>query len=107
MGRKSKKTGAPAPTKPTCFYCSRSFENEDVLIQHQKILHFKCPECGKKFGNAPGMSVHMRTIHEKELKTVPKADPGRDDPSLHIVGLSGVPSEAELEAASKRAKISA
>jgi len=107
MGRKSKKTGEPAPVKPTCFYCSRSFENEDVLISHQKLLHFRCSECGKKFANAPGMSIHMKTMHDIELKSVPKADPGRDDPTLNIVGTTGVPTEEEREeAARKRAKFS-
>jgi hypothetical protein len=103
MGRKSKKTaGESAPVKPTCFYCLRSFENEEVLLSHQKILHFRCPSCSRKFGNAPAMGIHLKTIHDMELKQVPKAEPGRDDPTLHIVGTHGVPTEAELEEARRK-----
>lgn len=107
MGRKSKKSATPV-SKPACFYCTRSFDSEDVLIQHQKLTHFKCPECGKKFGNAPGMSVHMKTMHDIELQTVPKSELGRDDPTLHIIGSSGVPTEEEWEESiRKRTKVSA
>jgi len=102
MGRKSKKSGDVPPVKPTCFYCQRSFENEDVLVSHQKLLHFRCPDCGKKFGNAPGMGIHMKTMHNTELKAVPKAEPGRDDPTLHIVGTVGVPTEEEREESNRK-----
>lgn len=92
--------------KPACYYCLRFFENEDVLKSHQKQIHFKCFDCGKKFSNAPGMAVHMRTMHGKELQSVPKALEGRDDPTLNISGTSGVPTEEErLEANKKRAKL--
>ena len=97
MGRKSKKQSVAPTAKPTCFYCLRSFDNEDVLIQHQKLLHFKCSECGRKFSNAPGMGVHMKTMHGIELKSVPKAEPGREDPTLNISGSTGVPTEEEFE----------
>jgi hypothetical protein len=97
MGRKSKKGGEVEKAKPACFYCLRTFENEDVLYSHQKLIHFKCPDCGKKFSSAPGMGIHMRTIHGTELKSVPKAEPGRDDPALNITGTQNVPSEEERE----------
>jgi len=84
-------------TKPSCYYCQRSFENEEVLISHQKLLHFRCPECGKKFSNIPGMAYHMKIVHSMELQAVPKADPGRDDPSLNVVGSTGIPTEEERE----------
>jgi hypothetical protein len=47
-------------------------------------VHFKC-ECNRKFGNAPALVVHMKTIHELELKAVPRADFGRDDPQINIM----------------------
>ncbi|KAH9260948.1 hypothetical protein BASA81_000644 [Batrachochytrium salamandrivorans] len=90
MGRKSR-TGEKKAERPNCFYCVRQFDNEDTLFQHQKCIHFRCENCGKKFGNAPALGVHMKTMHEMELKSVPKADFGRDNPLLHIVGTEGAP----------------
>ena len=43
MGRKKKK-----PCKPWCWYCNRIFDDEKILIQHQKAKHFKCHICHKK-----------------------------------------------------------
>ena len=43
MGRKKKK-----PSKPWCWYCNRIFDDEKILIQHQKAKHFKCHICHKK-----------------------------------------------------------
>ena len=105
MGRKSKKGAEPEKVKPVCFYCLRSFENEDVLYSHQKLIHFRCPDCGKKFGSAPNMAIHMKTIHQLDLKSVPKAEPDRDDPTLNVMGSVGVPTEAErIESNRKRAR---
>ena len=28
-----------------CWYCDREFEDEKVLIEHQKAKHFKCSFC--------------------------------------------------------------
>ena len=30
-----------------CFYCDRQYDEEKILIEHQKARHFKCEECGK------------------------------------------------------------
>jgi hypothetical protein len=43
MGRKKKRVD-----KPVCWYCDRSFEDEKILIQHQKAKHYKCAWCHKK-----------------------------------------------------------
>lgn len=105
MGRKSR-TGEKKAEKPSCFYCARQFDNEDTLFQHQKCIHFRCENCGKKFGNAPALGVHMKTMHETELKAVPKADFGRDNPSLHIVGTEGAPVLQDGAAAAAAAEAS-
>lgn len=98
MGRRSKQKGSEVEkVKPACFYCLRSFDNEDVLYSHQKLTHFKCPDCGKRFGSAPNMNIHMKTIHGYELTSVPKAEAGRDDPTIGIMGSRGVPTEEERE----------
>lgn len=61
MGRKSKR----ASDKPSddvidmfCYYCDREFDDDNVLIEHQKARHFKCM-CGKRMATAQSLSVHM------------------------------------------------
>ena len=46
MGRKSKPK--PKVLKPWCFYCDKSFDNDTVLLAHQKNKHWKCSLCNKK-----------------------------------------------------------
>ncbi|EDW28739.1 GL18782 [Drosophila persimilis] len=52
MGRKKKKA-----SKPWCWYCNREFDDEKILVQHQKAKHFKCHICHKKLYTGPGF-VH-------------------------------------------------
>lgn len=52
-----------------CWYCDREFEDEKVLIQHQKARHFKCPFCPRRLNTAGGLAVHLGQVH--------KAEPGR------------------------------
>ena len=47
MGRKSKPKAVVA--KPWCFYCDRTFDNDTVLIQHQKQRHWKCRSLPSKY----------------------------------------------------------
>lgn len=63
MGRKKKKF------KPVifCYYCDRAFENEKVLIQHQRAKHFKCKFCHKRLGSAHGMMVHVFQVHKEQI----------------------------------------
>jgi Zn finger protein HypA/HybF involved in hydrogenase expression len=53
MGRKKKKQ-----TKPWCWYCNREFDDEKILLQHQKAKHFKCHLCHKKLYTGPGLQIH-------------------------------------------------
>ena len=57
MGRKKKK-----PLKPWCWYCNREFEDEKILVQHQKARHFKCHVCHKKLYTAPGLVIHCMQV---------------------------------------------
>ncbi|KAJ2762722.1 hypothetical protein H4S06_000503, partial [Coemansia sp. BCRC 34490] len=90
MGKKkSKKT----ELKPWCWYCEREFEDEKVLIQHQKAKHFKCHICAKRLNTAGGMVIHVAQVHKENIKAVPNAFPGRDTPDIEIFGSLGIPEE--------------
>lgn len=61
------------PPKEACPYCNKSFAN---LSQHLKSKHQEdkkpysgeCELCAQKFSNKSNLSIHVRTIHEGELK---------------------------------------
>lgn len=113
MGKK--KAGKVAEVlKPFCFFCEREFEDERVLIQHQCTKHFRCTECvsnpGVTFSHGKrsamgqcdslhGLMCHMVKVHNKELKNVPNAMQGRDDPgqNVSIHGMSFIPEEVMQE----------
>ena len=57
MGRKKKRV-----MKPWCWYCNRQFEDEKILIHHQKAKHFKCHVCNKKLFTGPGLAVHCLQV---------------------------------------------
>ena len=81
MGRKKKRAELP-----WCFYCDREFDDEKILQQHQRAKHFKCahPRCNKKLMTAPGMQIHMLTVHKIKVEKVPNAIEGRDNPSFRF-----------------------
>nr|AET50646.1 hypothetical protein [Eimeria tenella] len=56
MGRKKKRGSR---VKPFCYYCDRGFDDEKVLVQHQKAKHFKCSICCRKLDTATGLAVHL------------------------------------------------
>lgn len=89
MGRKKKRI------RPVifCYYCDRLFENERVLIQHQRAKHFKCPKCSKRISSAHGMMVHMFQVHQATIESVPAAKEGRASFDIEIFGMDGVPAE--------------
>ncbi|EPQ02489.1 Zinc finger protein 207 [Myotis brandtii] len=86
MGRKRKKQ-----LKPWCWYCNRDFDDEKILIQHQKAKHFKCHICHKKLYRGPGLATHCSQVHKKTIDAVPNAIPGRTDIGLDICGMEGIP----------------
>eukprot|EP00771_Trimastix_marina_P003936 gnl/Trimastix_PCT/652.p1 GENE.gnl/Trimastix_PCT/652~~gnl/Trimastix_PCT/652.p1 ORF type:complete len:262 (+),score=62.16 gnl/Trimastix_PCT/652:32-817(+) len=86
MGRRRRK-----PLKPFCWYCDRTFDDEKVLIQHQKAKHFKCQWCNKKMSTAAGLVIHALQVHKENITKVPNANPGHDSVELEIYGMEGVP----------------
>ena len=105
MGRKGKKVVAEAPagSLPWCWYCDREFDDEKILIQHQRAKHFKCPFCSKKMINVPGMVIHCNQVHKEELVDVPNSIPDRSNTVHLITGMSGIPPEDLLAHACKTA----
>ncbi|XP_046912301.2 BUB3-interacting and GLEBS motif-containing protein ZNF207 isoform X1 [Dermatophagoides farinae] len=90
MGRKKKK-----PSKPWCWYCNREFDDEKILIQHQKAKHFKCHTCHKKLYTGPGLAIHCMQVHKETIDKIPNALPNRNNVDIEIYGMEGIP-EADL-----------
>ncbi|KAK8729371.1 hypothetical protein OTU49_008793 [Cherax quadricarinatus] len=98
MGRKKKKQ-----TKPWCWYCNREFDDEKILIQHQKAKHFKCHICHKKLYTGPGLSIHCMQVHKETIDKVPNALPNRNNIEIEIYGMEGIPEEDLKEHERQRA----
>lgn len=88
MGRKKKK-----PVKPWCWYCNREFDDDKILIQHQRAKHFKCPFCHKKLYSGPGLTVHCIQVHKETIDKIPEALPNRNSVDIDIYGLQGIPED--------------
>ncbi len=72
MGKKKKQktessVSAADESTPWCYFCDREFEHEEILIQHQKAKHFKCPTCSKKLNTLVGLVIHRQTVHRETL----------------------------------------
>ena len=63
MGRKSKSKAKAV--QPFCYYCDREFDDENVLIQHQKVRasHARCCTrcCGRR-AFAAGAACHSAAV---------------------------------------------
>ncbi|KAI6658612.1 BUB3-interacting and GLEBS motif-containing protein [Oopsacas minuta] len=92
MGRKRKKI-----LKPWCWYCEREFEEEKVLIHHQKSKHFKCQYCQKKLYTGPGLVIHCSQVHKETVTEIPNAFPHRNNLEMDIYGTEGIPEKDRLE----------
>ncbi|ESQ33735.1 hypothetical protein EUTSA_v10008022mg [Eutrema salsugineum] len=109
MGKKKKR----ATEKVWCYYCDREFDDEKILVQHQKAKHFKCHVCHKKLSTASGMVIHVLQVHKENVTKVPNAKDGRDSTDIEIYGMQGIPpdvlaahyGEDEEESPAKVAKI--
>ncbi|WOL17839.1 protein SUPPRESSOR OF FRI 4 isoform X1 [Canna indica] len=86
MGKKKKR-----PSKVWCYYCDREFDDEKILVQHQKAKHFKCHVCQKKLSTAGGMAIHVLQVHKETVAKVPNAKPDRDSTEIEIYGMQGIP----------------
>uniref|UniRef100_A0A914UWE1 C2H2-type domain-containing protein n=2 Tax=Plectus sambesii TaxID=2011161 RepID=A0A914UWE1_9BILA len=89
MGRKKKKVA-----RPWCWYCNREFDDEKILIQHQKAKHFKCHICHKKLFTGPGLAIHCMQVHKETIDKIPAALPGRDSLDIEVYGMEGIPADA-------------
>ncbi|XP_056163467.1 protein SUPPRESSOR OF FRI 4 isoform X2 [Syzygium oleosum] len=109
MGKKKKR----AASKVWCYYCDREFDDEKILVQHQKAKHFKCHACHKKLSTASGMAIHVLQVHKEAVTKVPNAKPGRESTEIEIYGMQGIPpdvlaahyGEEDEEAPPKVAKV--
>eukprot|EP00406_Dinophysis_acuminata_P072039 CAMPEP_0179257852 /NCGR_PEP_ID=MMETSP0797-20121207/25006_1 /TAXON_ID=47934 /ORGANISM="Dinophysis acuminata, Strain DAEP01" /LENGTH=251 /DNA_ID=CAMNT_0020965851 /DNA_START=60 /DNA_END=812 /DNA_ORIENTATION=- len=102
MGRKKAAGGVLQHNRPFCFFCDRTFDDETVLLQHQRAKHFRCPECDDgavrgKCESVQGLIVHTLKVHGKSLARVPNAQQGRDNPELNVYGMDGIPAEVLKE----------
>ncbi|EKM83970.1 hypothetical protein AGABI1DRAFT_110572 [Agaricus bisporus var. burnettii JB137-S8] len=90
MGKKKNKQ----VLRPWCWYCEREFEDEKVLMQHQKAKHFKCGMCPRRLNTAGGLAVHIQQVHKLEPDNLPRIEnalPGRDGYEVEIFGMEGIP----------------
>ncbi|KAG5516121.1 hypothetical protein RHGRI_036987 [Rhododendron griersonianum] len=88
MGKKKKRA---ALKEVWCYYCDREFDDEKILVQHQKAKHFKCHVCHKKLSTAGGMVIHVLQVHKESVPKVPNAKPGRESTDIEIYGMQGIP----------------
>ncbi|KAK0549792.1 hypothetical protein OC846_000258 [Tilletia horrida] len=79
-----------------CWYCDREFEDEKVLLQHQKAKHYRCPHCPRRLNTAGGLAVHITQVHKLEPDRLTNTLPGRDTFDVEIFGMTGIP-ERDLE----------
>ncbi|RLN10171.1 hypothetical protein BBJ28_00007237 [Nothophytophthora sp. Chile5] len=99
MGKKKRRddggtAGGDAPQRRIyCYYCDRVFDDEKILILHQKARHFKCPTCYRKLSTLGGMVIHIMQVHKETISTVPNAKPGKDSVDVEVYGMEGVPGE--------------
>lgn len=101
MGRKKKKA-----SKPWCWYCNREFDDEKILIQHQKAKHFKCHICHKKLYTGPGLSIHCMQVHKEAIDKVPNSLPNRSNIEIEIYGMEGIPPDDLKEHEKQRSGVS-
>ncbi|CAL9059241.1 unnamed protein product [Musa banksii] len=67
------------------------FDDEKILVQHQKAKHFKCHVCHKKLSTAGGMAIHVLQVHKETVTKVPNAKPDRESTEIEIYGMQGIP----------------
>mmetsp|Transcript_3221 Transcript_3221/g.15115 ORF Transcript_3221/g.15115 Transcript_3221/m.15115 type:complete len:489 (-) Transcript_3221:4546-6012(-) len=99
MGRKKKRDHEQVK-RIFCWYCDRDFNDESVLVMHQKNKHFKCNYCGKRLQMLSGLVIHCQQLHKQTIEKVPNAVEGRDSIEISVYGMEGVP-DLEEEAAKK------
>ncbi|GAA5976121.1 hypothetical protein JCM10908_005390 [Rhodotorula pacifica] len=84
-----------------CWYCDRTFEDQRVLLSHQKAKHFRCPQCPRRLNTAGGLAVHLDQVHKMGTDKIENALPGRESFDIEIYGMEGIPA-ADLAAWKRR-----
>ncbi|KAF7846014.1 hypothetical protein BT93_L5594, partial [Corymbia citriodora subsp. variegata] len=122
QGEKKKKGGKQAPTDPQskaqkkkaakrakkaaqaswCWYCDREFQDDKVLLSHQKSKHFRCPHCPRRLNTAGGLAVHIDQVHKVPTDRIENTLPGRDSFDVEIYGMEGIPKDDLAEWRRKR-----
>ncbi|GAA6009335.1 hypothetical protein JCM11491_004277 [Sporobolomyces phaffii] len=100
MGKKKSKAQKLA-SLAWCWYCDRTFEDQRVLLSHQKAKHFRCSMCPRRLNTAGGLAVHLDQVHKVGTDKIENALPGRESFDVEIYGMEGVPA-ADLAAWKKR-----
>ncbi|GAA5909724.1 C2H2-type zinc finger protein [Sporobolomyces salmoneus] len=100
MGKKKSKS-AKLAALAWCWYCDRTFEDQRVLLSHQKAKHFRCSMCPRRLNTAGGLAVHLDQVHKVGTDKIENALPGRESFDIEIYGMEGVPA-ADLAAWKKR-----
>ncbi|GAA5933901.1 C2H2-type zinc finger protein [Sporobolomyces koalae] len=100
MGKKKSKSQKLAALA-WCWYCDRTFEDQRVLLSHQKAKHFRCSMCPRRLNTAGGLAVHLDQVHKVGTDKIENALPGRESFDVEIYGMEGVPA-ADLAAWKKR-----
>lgn len=75
--------------RPWCYYCERDFDDQQVLIQHQKAKHFKCDHCNRRLNTAGGLQVHLQRLHKATLTHIDNAMESRQDVEPEAFGMMG------------------
>ena len=52
------------------FLFSSEFDDEKILIVHQKAKHFKCHICHKRLYTGPGLAIHCMQVHKDKMDKV-------------------------------------
>ena len=79
--------------RPFCYYCERDFDDNRILIAHQKAKHYKCDKCNRRLNTAGGLQVHMQQVHKEQLTKIENAIEGREDVNIEIFGMVGIPED--------------
>lgn len=62
--KKAAKRAKKAAHASWCWYCDREFQDDKVLLSHQKSKHFRCPHCPRRLNTAGGLAVHIDQVHK-------------------------------------------
>ena len=74
-----------------CYYCERDFDDQSILVAHQRAKHYKCNTCGRRLETASGLHTHCSQVHKENLEKVDNAMPGREGFEVTVYGMIGMP----------------